>query len=305
MRLHILGTAAARPWPDAQPSSVLLTRGGTSVLIDCGEGTLVRLPPKQLSQRGLDAVCVSHLHGDHVYGLPGLLTSMTLAGRTRALTLLGPPRLRAYLEGVFAATEAHLGFELHYPPLPEAATPEPVWRARDLEIRSLPLRHRVVAFGFCVSTPDTGRRLRPGALEEHGLPYAIVPDLRAGLDATLPDGGVLPNAALTLPPPPTHSFAYLTDTAPLDAWPAALPPPTVLLHDATFSTADAALAEKTGHSTVTQAAAFAKTAGAGALLLTHRSVRYGPEEAAAMREAAASVFGETRWACDGEEVVIG
>lgn len=304
MRLHVLGTAAARPWPHAHAASALVTRGGASVLLDCGEGTLNRLPPRQLGQRGLDAVCVTHLHGDHCYGLPGLLTSMTLAGRTRDLALLGPPRLRDYLGGVFAATGARLGFGLHYPPLPHAPSPDPVWSCRDLEVRALPLRHRVTAFGFCLSTRPTGRRIRAGVIERYGIPYALVPQLRGGEDYVLPHGETLANEALTLPPPPRRTLAYLTDTAPLPAWPAVLPRPAVLVHDATFAPGAEALAARTGHATATQAAAFAKTAGAGALLLTHASVRYGPAELATVAAAAREVFPETRWAVEGEVVEV-
>ena len=304
MELHVLGTAAARPWPDAHAACALVTRGGASVLLDCGEGTLNKLPPKQLGQRGLDAVCVTHLHGDHLYGLPGLLTSMTLGGRTRALTLLGPPRLRDYVAAVLSITEARLGFEVDYPTLPEQPSPEPVWRSRDLTVRTLPLRHRVRAYGFCVSTPVTGRRLRKGVVEAYGIPYGQIADLRAGGDFLCEDGTVVPNTALTLPPEPTRTLAYLTDTAPLDAWPTRFPTPSLLVHDATFAAGEEALAEKTGHSTVTQAAAFAKTSGAGELLLTHCSVRYSPEERVRMAAAAEEVFEGARWAVEGEVVEV-
>ena len=304
MRLHVLGTAAARPWPHAHAASALLTRGAASVLLDCGEGTLIRLPPKQLSQRGLDVVCVTHLHGDHCYGLPGLLTSMTLAGRTRALTLLGPPRLRDFLEGVFASTGARLGFDLRYPPLPDEPAAQPVWRSRDLEIRPLPLRHRVAAWGFCVSTTDDGRRIRGEALATYAVPYAAIPALRAGEDYVSPNGQRVPNDALTLPPPPRRTLAYLTDTAPLDGWPPQLPRPTLLVHDATFASDAADLAARTGHATTTQAAAFAKTSGSDALLLTHASVRYGPDELEASAAAAREIFPAARWAVEGEELDV-
>lgn len=305
MRLHILGTAAARPWPDAHASSALLLRGGTAVLLDCGEGTLVRLPAKLLSQRGLDVVCVTHLHGDHVYGLPGLLTSMTLAGRKRALTLLGPVGLHDFLTQVLASTHARLGFEIHYPTLSNSPVGAPAWTNRDLEIAAVPLRHRVPAFGFCVSTTDAGRKLRPGVVDDYGLPYAVIPSLRAGDDYVASDGNAYANELLTLPPPPRRSLAYLTDTAPLANWPATLPTPTVMVHDATFASHDTALATETGHSTPTQAAAFAAAAGAGRLLLTHVSVRYSPAERVEMARRAAEVFPAARWAIEGEVVAFG
>ena len=146
--------------------------------------------------------------------------------------------------------------------------------------------------------------MRPGVVQDYGIPYAAIPVLAAGEDFRLPDGAWLRSDGLTLAPDPKRTVAYLTDTAPLAAYPEDFPPPTLMLHDATFAAGAEQLAGDTGHSTATQAAAFAKTAGAASLLLTHRSVRYGPDETAAMATDARRAFAPTRWAEEGESVEI-
>ncbi len=269
------------------------------------------VPPRALGQRGVDAVCVTHLHGDHVYGLPGLLSSMTLGGRTRILHLLGPPSLRDFIEATLTITSARSSFELRYVVLPEGPSINPVLSLRDLNIYSLPLRHRIEAYGFCVSSPPQLRRLRPGVVDQYKIPYSSIEGIKRGADLTVGPLTVT-NLELTCDPHPRQTFAYLTDTAPLDAWPASWPTPDVLLHDATFSPADASLAAASGHSTTAQAAAFAKTSGAATLLLSHASVRYGREQCELLAGEADAIMAsgepgnhaQARWAVQGEQFDI-
>ncbi len=278
LELTVLGTSAARPYSGRYTSAAYIQCGGSRVLLDCGEGMQVQLDQLGLSSMKLDAVCITHLHGDHVFGLPGLLTSLALSGRTRALHLLGPPMLEAYVEANLHIAEATLTYPLsyHLPPA-GAATPQ-FLQLRDLSIDVLPLRHRIAAWGFGVSTKDKGRKLRPGVVEQYQIPYQKIPGLREGRDFVDAQGVTHPNTLLTLEPDAPRTVAYLTDTAPLNAYPANLAPPHTIIHDATFGHADAHLAEKTGHSTVVQATAFAKTTGAKRLLLTHLSPRYADPE---------------------------
>ena len=244
------------------------------------------------------------MHGDHLYGLPGLLTSMTLAGRKRALWLVGPAGLQSYLESVFRWSHARLGFDLRFVTLPSAdyEAGRALLTLPELELHACPLRHRIESFGYLVHTHQPGRRLQPGVVADLGIPYAEIPAIRNGADWRSASGTVYANDALTLDPHPTRSIAYLLDTAPLDAYPSSWPPPDILVHDATFAPEHADLARETGHSTVDQAAAFAKTSGAGRLLVTHRSIRYADPES--LLTAARAVFPQTRWAVDGETVIV-
>ena len=247
------------------------------MLIDCGEGTQVQLAELGLSVQRLDAVCITHLHGDHLFGLPGLLTSMTLSGRERNLHLIGPPALEAYVQDSLRYAHAALSFELNFLPVNLDQPEVEVLRLRELSLATLPLLHRVPTTGFCVSTINKGRHLRKGVVMEHKLKPAQIEQLRNGRDVSSNTGETLLNAELTTPPTPTRALAYLTDTAVLSSWPMVLPRPDLLIHDATFVSEDAELAKRTGHSTALEAAAFAKTSGAHTLLLTHRSPRYKKE----------------------------
>ena len=303
IELTVVGAGAARPRSGAPTAAAHVACGGSRLLIDCGEGTQVALDRLGLSIGRLDAVCVTHLHGDHVYGLPGLLTSMALEGRTRPLTLLGPPGLRGYLAGVFAASNVHdFAFAIQYVATDDSAPRRDVHRLRDLVVHTVPLRHRIRCVGFCVESPARGRRIRPGVVEAHGIPYREIPALRAGRDLVAADGRVIPNDQLTSPPDPPRSVAYLADTAQLDAWPARWPPPHLLIHDATFADAEAHLAHETGHSTVGQAAAFARATGCERVLLTHLSVRY--DDRVALLAEARAVFAQADWAEPGGVWVV-
>ena len=277
-----------------------ITFGGSRVLIDCGEGTLVALERAGVSIVKLDAVCITHMHGDHLYGLPGLLTTMALAGRQRSLTLLGPASLRDYVAAVLRFSHAHLTYPIDYLSASSVSPQRDVLHLRDLSISTLPMQHRIEAAGFSVSERDKGLSLKAGIVERLGVPYHLIPDIRAGADITLPTGQHLANRELTQVPSPRRSLLYLSDTAKLGDYPPDWLAPTLLIHDATFFPGEEALAQKTGHSTTAQAAAFAKTCGAERLLLTHVSARYDKTD-----EALAAVrheFGQTDWAEAGTTV---
>ena len=301
--LRIVGAGAARPRAGAPTAAAYIASGGSRLLIDCGEGTQVALDRLSISLARLDAVCITHLHGDHLYGLPGLLTSMALEGRTKPLALIGPPDLPQYLAGVFAASSVHdFEFPVQHIATDDAQPRRDVLRLRDLVVHTIPLRHRIRCVGFCVGHPARGRHLRPGVVEAYDIPYREIPALREGQDFIAADGRRIPNNELTTPPDPQRSVAYLTDTAPLDGWPEGWPPPHAVVHDATFAPADAHLADKTGHATVTQAAAFAKTISSERLLLTHLSVRYDDRDT--LLAEARAVFAAAEWAEPGGAWVV-
>ena len=301
LSLEFVGVAAARPWPGRPSAAALVSCLTTRVLIDCGEGTLLHLPGSLLGNKGLDAVLITHLHGDHCYGLPSLLTSMNLAGRSRTLCLIGPESLEAYVRHNLEMTHAQLKFALSYVSLDSSVDQTRVLFERGaLTVRAIPLRHRVPAFGYGLSSKSSGRRIRPQVLERLQIPYTYVPQLRQGHDYTDAAGRLHANEALTLPGDPARHLVYFTDTAPLPDYPAAWPAPDVLVHEATFADEDAALARTTGHSTVSEAAAFAKTCHARRLLLTHRSIRYAEPER--LLAQAKRIFAEVSWAEAGQRV---
>lgn len=272
------------------------------MLIDCGEGIQTQFSACGLSYAKLDVVCISHLHGDHVFGLPGLIGSLSLGGRNKPLVMVGPPDLEPFIESTLKFTQSHRTFQLKYiaPSLLEPS--KDILVLRDLAISTIPLKHRIETVGFCVSTNTAGRRIRKGVIEAYDIPYASIPDLREGKDFLHSKLGWLSNSVLTLDSMPVRTVAYFTDTSPLSAYPGDFLPPDLLIHDATFSESDKELALKTGHSTVVDAAAFAKTCSAKHLLLTHLSQRY--KDRKILLDSAKSIFQESEWAEQGRSYEI-
>ena len=302
LRLTVLGANAAQPSHGKFTSSVHLSYGSKQLLIDCGEGIQTQFRPNGLSYAKLDAVLISHLHGDHVLGLPGLLSSLALQGRKKPLILCGPPDLEPFLLSVARYTQLHQSFELTFisPSISEPTLD--VLSIGSLRVSTLPLKHRIEALGFVVSTIPAGRKIRTGVVEKFAIPYSSIPSLRKGADFNHPTLGTIPNADLTLESSPSRTVAYLTDTSPLPAYPIGFPSPDILIHDATFSETDKELAIKTGHSTVVDAAAFAKTCQAKKLLLTHLSQRYSSQTP--LLETAKSEFENSAWAIQGNTYEI-
>ena len=265
--------------------------GGSRVLIDCGEGTQVEIDRQGLSAQKLDAVCITHMHGDHLYGLPGLLGSLALAQRTKPLTIVGPKDLEPYLEQTFKYSEAHLTFPLKFVTTSNESPLLEVLLLRDLVIHTVPLNHRIPTCGYVIEQRGTGLPLKAEVIDEYRIPYAKIDAIKGGEDFVNKKGVKIPNALLTDPASPPTPLAYFTDTAPLKSYPSGWIPPSVLFHDATFAGEDHELAKKTGHSTVLEAAAFAKTCEAGELMLIHISVRYNDHDI--LLKEAQSAFAKT------------
>lgn len=294
LEAHVLGSSAARPYLDRGTSSLFVQAGGNRVLIDCGEGTQLEIERQGLSAAKVDVVCITHMHGDHLYGLPGLLGSLALGQRTKPLTLIGPKELELYLTQTFKFSEAHLTFPLSFVELDFERPVRDVVILRDLKIHTIPLIHRIPACGYVVEQTSKGLPLKDGVIDEYRIPYQKIESIKAGEDFVNKKGVKIPNSKLTNAEHNPTPLAYLTDTSPLSRYPEGWCPPSVLFHDATFSAEDEALARKTGHSTVLGAAAFAKTCNAEELFLTHISVRYADREV--LLQEAKTAFAKTRLA---------
>ncbi len=269
--LITLGTGAALPAQGRSPSAQVLCLEESLYLIDCGEGTQERLRMAGLSFMRIGHVFISHLHGDHYFGLMGLLSTMHLLGRTRELHLYGPPPLKAIIDLQLQASATWLRFPLHFHPVQDEA-PMLLLEDEKLTVTSLPLRHRLPTTGFLFRQRPGPRRLRPERIAE--IPHYQRASVKDGRDLVRDDGTTVPNAELTTDPAPPAAYAYCSDTAPradLASWIRGVD---LLYHEATFTQHLAARARETMHSTAAQAAALAREAGVGALLLGHFSSRY-------------------------------
>ncbi|MGH9458107.1 MAG: ribonuclease Z [Thermoanaerobaculia bacterium] len=270
-----LGISAGTPTRDRHVSSTAVVLDGRVVLFDCGEGTQYQLMRAPFRWSGLELVCVTHLHGDHVYGLPGLLGTMTLHGREEPLTVCGPPGLRAYLEGVFETTRLRRAYPLEIVEVGEGFS-----LPRDgYAVRAARLEHSVPTFAFLLVEDDRPGRFDVAAARALGVPDGpLFGRLQAGEDIDLLDGKRVAAAGVTGAPRPGRRIAYCLDTRPCDAAVELARGASILIHEATYGEDLRDEAAARAHSTAAEAAEVAKRAGAARLLLTHFSPRYTEPE---------------------------
>jgi ribonuclease Z len=244
------------------------------VLFDCGEGTQRRLMEAHLGGDRLDAVCITHLHGDHVYGLPGLITTLALLGRTRPLTVVGPDALRAMLDAMPGAGDAP--FTIHHVGLAEGFEHAVVYEDDAVTVEARPIEHRIFCAGYRITEKTRPGSVDGGAARAAGLTRGTEFEaVKRGEPAVLADGTVVPPDGLVGPPRPGASVAYVLDTMPCATGVELARGADLLIHEATFGDAFAARAAEVGHSTAREAATVAREAGARRLLMTHFSARYG------------------------------
>jgi len=305
VQVTFLGTSSGVPTRSRNVSAVALRLPQRSELwlFDCGEGTQHQFLRSDLRVSQLRRIFVTHMHGDHVFGLPGLLASLGLAGACEGLTLYGPDPLSSYLEGVMKASSTRIGYPLEIRRVREAAGSGAVLHEdEDLQVRCTALTHRVPAFAYRVD-----RKPRPGRFDVEkaralGIPPGpVYAQLKAGRSVTLEDGRIIRGAALCGPPRPGCSVVYCTDTVFSEAAVELARGADLLIHESTFSHAEADLAIARQHSTSTMAAQTALEAGVKRLVLTHLSPRYlpgnptGPDDLLAEARA---IFAETQVAKD-------
>ena len=283
-----LGTGSALPTKTRHLAGTVVRREGRSVLFDCGEGSQLQLVRGNLTRGQLDAVCITHLHGDHLFGLPGLLTTLALLEREDPLTIVGPPGIAAIMAAIPGFGERG-PYDIEYRELAEGFEHEVVFEDDDVTVEARPIEHRVFCAGFRYQEKE-----RPGSIDGEAARAAGVTEgwqyeaLKRGEPVTLADGSELSPEGLVGPPKPSAAFAYVLDTVPCDGGRALAAHADLLMHEATFTDEHAERAAEVGHSTARQAAEVARDAGAGRLLLTHFSARY--TDAAPLVAEAREVF---------------
>ncbi|MEM1215469.1 MAG: ribonuclease Z [Bacteroidota bacterium] len=296
--LTTLGTSAAYPTPRRWASAQYLRTPRHGLLIDCAEGTQIALAANGIGWSSVDTILISHLHGDHCYGLPGLLTSWSLLQRDRSLRLVGPPGLQELLTTVFRLSHTGLPYAIEYLVVDPAAAPAIVCKDKHICVQTLPLRHRVPTVGYLVREQARPRSMRAAAIEQYSIPYQQIPAIKAGADFQTATGQIVPNTELTAPAPPRRSFAYCSDTIYLPGLAEIIQGVDLLSHEATFLHEMAEHAHSSGHSTAQQAAQLAAAAQVGRLVIDHFSPRYldlGP-----LLAEARAVFSATHLSAEGK-----
>lgn len=295
--LTILGTSSALPTSTRYPTAHVLNVHERFFLIDCGEGTQMRLRQNRIRIGKIHDIFISHTHGDHVFGLYGLLSTLNLTGRRTPLTIYAPEGFGEMLSSHLGDFDIRLEFDIVYVPL-RGDDPAVILDNNFLTVTSFPLKHRVPAYGFLFREKQQLRNIRKESISGYGIPLAAIPGIKAGLDFVDEKGNVIPNATITTDPPRPRSYAYCSDTAWFSRLPAFIRGVDMLYHEATFGTDKSDLARQTGHSTSADAARVAAEAGAGRLIIGHFSARYKSVDQLVLE--AREIFPETVAAADGE-----
>ena len=283
MQVTFLGTSSGVPTRARNVSAVAVRLAQRSELwlFDCGEGTQHQFLRSDLRLSQLRRIFITHMHGDHVFGLPGLLASLGLSGSSGGVDLYGPDPLESYLEGVLRTSSTRIGYPLEVHQVRSAAEANRiVFEDADLTVRATPLHHRVPAYAYRVEEkPKPGRFDIKKAQELAIPPGPVYASLKRGETVTLEDGRRIDGRTLCGPERAGASLVYCTDTVFCEAAVALAKGADLLIHESTFSHAEADMAFQRQHSTSTMAAQTAAEAGVGQLVLTHLSPRYAPGNA--------------------------
>ncbi|MEP6805092.1 MAG: ribonuclease Z [Flavobacterium sp.] len=296
MKLTILGCYAATPRTFTNPTSQVLEIKNRLFLIDCGEGTQVQLRKNKIKFSKINHIFISHLHGDHFFGLIGTISTFALLGRTTDLHIYGPKGVKEIINLQLKLSNAWTTYELFFHEL-ESKESEVIFEDNRVIVRTIPLKHRVYTNGFLFQEKPGERKLNVDAVQQYDIHIAYYQKIKNGGDITLDDGTIIENGKLSFDPIPAMSYAFCSDTVYHEAVIPIIKDVDVLYHEATFLESEAALAQKTLHSTAKEAATIALKANAKQLVLGHYSTRYDGIER--FKEEAETVFSNVLLGDDG------
>ncbi len=299
LALTILGNNSAVPAFDRHPTSQVITHNGNNYLIDCGEGTQMQLLRYKVRRSKISHIFISHLHGDHYFGLIGLLNSLSLLGHTQPITLFAPPPLEEIINIQLRVSDTTLNFDLRFQPLTNAAT---LLESSSLVIKSFPTDHRIPCFGFSFEEKKIPRKLIPEKAKAAGIPTAFYERLVRGEDYETKTGEIITVESVTEPMPPGPKYAYCADTRYNEAIIEHIQGFDMIYHESTYLHALAERAHDRYHSTSIHAATMAKKAGVKNLLLGHFSSKYAVLDE--FLTEARSVFPDTDLALEGACYVV-
>jgi len=302
MKLTILGSSSSLPTSGRYPSAHVLSAHERLFLIDCGEGTQMQLRKTRIRFAKINHIFISHLHGDHVFGLYGLLSTFSLMGRKNPIHLYAPENYDKILKSHLSDFDINLSFEIDFIPL-SAKVPVKILDDKYLTVTSFPLKHRVPAFGFLFREKQPERNIIKECIDKYKIPLVRIPAIKKGEDFITSDGNIIKNENITLPPPKPLSYAYCSDTKYFKRLASFVKGVSLLYHEATFDKTKDDLAEMTGHSTTLDAAKTALDANVGTLIIGHFSARY--KEIEPLVDEARTVFPETYPAIDGKSYEVG
>lgn len=297
MNLTILGCHAATPKISAHPTAQALEMKGHLFLIDCGEGTQVQLRKYKIKFSRVKHIFISHLHGDHFFGLPGLISTFHLMGREAEMHIYGPKGIKEAILLLLKLGKSRTKFPLYFHELEETSS-QLIYEDEKLTVETIPLIHRVYTNGFLFREKPGDRKMNVEAAQEANIDLSYYNKIKSGFDVENRDGKLIPNSQITFDPPPPKSYAYCSDTAYNPQMVPQISKTTALYHESTFLEVHQELSVKTKHSTAKEAATIAADAQVGTLILGHYSGRYNNLEL--FRNEAKEVFSNVLLAEDGK-----
>ena len=269
------------------------------LLLDCGEGAQLAWRHTGLNWQNIHHIFLTHTHGDHVFGLPGFLSTMGLLGCTAPLFIHGPSSLRPFVQCIMANFLTDMDYAIHFEAV-DATRHQIVFEDRSMEVWTLPLQHRVPCCGYLIREKAGLPHIRRNMIDFYQIPVWAINRIKAGDDWLTPEGEVIPHTRLTTPPDPSRSYAYCSDTRPVPQLAEWCRDVSLMYHEATYADDCADRAQTYHHSTARQAAEAAKAASAKRLLIGHFSSRYEDENI--LLNEARQVFPDTLLAAEGLKI---
>ena len=299
--INVLGCGSAIPTTWHMASSQVVDLRDKLYMIDCGEGTQVQMRKNKIKFSRVNHIFISHLHGDHCFGLPGLISTFGLLGRTGDLFLHGHKDLETYLTPLLKLFCDRLPYKVCFNHI-DTTRNDLVMEDRSLKVTSIPLRHRIPCCGYLFEEKETAAHIIKDMTDFYKVPLYQLQAIREGADFITPEGEVISNNRLVRPAEPARKYAYCSDTLFTPAIVPIIEGVDLLYHEATFNEEDASRAKVTYHSTAKQAAEIAKAAKVKQLMIGHYSARY--EDLTTMKEEAASVFPNVILANEGLKISL-
>lgn len=297
--IHILGCGSALPTTRHNASSQVIRIGNKQFMIDCGEGTQLQLRRNHIHFSFINHIFISHLHGDHSFGLIGLISTFGLLGRTAPLHIYADAMLEKVMKPQLDFYCKDIKYPLFFHSI-DASKHSVIYEDNTITVETLPLNHRMPCCGFLFREKPKRRHLIGDVANFYNIPIYQRQSIKDGADYTTPDGTVIPNSKLTREADPSRSYAYCSDTRPCPQICGYLKDVDLLYHEATFAESEKERAKVTHHSTAKEAAEIALTAGVKRLLLGHYSSRYDDEKQ--LQSEASEIFPVTE--CANEGMVI-
>lgn len=296
--VHILGCGSALPTLRHWPSSQIINLREKLFMIDCGEGTQVQFRRSRQKFSRLSHIFISHLHGDHIFGLIGLLSTLALSGRTAPMHIYAAAELEGLLRPQLDFFCKGITFDVEFHPLPRRADePQLIYDDRSVSVYALSLRHRVPTCGFIFREKALLPHIRRDMIDFLKIPFYAINSIKQGEGWTTPDGDFYPHERLVFPAEPARTYAYFSDTSFMPQYAPFIQGIDLLYHEATFSREFMARARETQHSTAAEAAEMARLAQVKQLVIGHFSSRYEDEQV--LLDEASAIFANTTLAKEG------